>query len=209
MKNNAVLVRAAAGVVGGLLVVGGAGAAVADEAVDERAGVEVKTAAVGALTLSVASGSTSLTEVDAPDADIRQFAGTLPEVTVTDDRHTVPAGAYWYVTGQSSALVSGQHRIDAGHLGWTPRLITTGVSGEVAEAHTVLTVLDAATPDNPHNDGLVGGELLSLSLDSQRAATLGTWKATADLVLKVPKTVAPGAYAGTITLTLWEDQQPR
>lgn len=210
MKKNVVLARTAAGVVGGLLLIGGAGAAFAaeDNAVgNQEVGVDVQIDAVGALTLSVASGSTSLTEVPSGDAGIRQFNGALPDVTVTDDRQSVPEGVFWYVTGQSSALRDGTNSIDAGHLGWAPKLITDTGDGEVGEGAQVNTVLDAPTPNVPaDNVGLVGNELLALSLDSQSAASVGSWTAGADLFLKVPSTVTPGAYAGTITLTLWEDQ---
>ena len=54
----------------------------------------------------------------------------------------------------------------------------------------------------PNNVGLVGQELLAMAPSSQEA--IGSWDATADLLLKVPSDVAPGAYASTLTLSLFE-----
>ncbi|GAA2585296.1 hypothetical protein [Microbacterium binotii] len=194
------LARTAVGLVGGALLIGAAGAAVADEIGDDEVDVTVDIAALpdaGALTLSVAPGSAVLTEGESADPDQRVFGGTLPTVTVTDDRDTIPAGSAWYVTGQASALTSGDASIDPGHLGWKPKLLTQ--SADVAEGPDVDTVLDGG----PNNVGLVDAEFLAIAFDAESAA--GTWQATADLLLKTPKNVTPGSYSGTITLTLWEE----
>lgn len=209
MTMNVALTRVAAGLLGCALVVGGAGAALADENRTQQRDAEGQTAPVGALTLSVASTATTLTEVPSSDANVRQFTGSLPEVTVTDDRAIIPSGAVWYVTGQASSLTSGSRSIDAGHLGWAPKVITTSGHGEVASGDIVNTVLDAATADTPLNDGLASAHLLALSVDSRASAAVGSWTAGADLFLRVPRTVEPGAYSGTITLTLWEEAQPQ
>ncbi|MFF2486294.1 hypothetical protein ACFVSU_07850 [Microbacterium sp. NPDC058062] len=202
MNKKGFIARAAVGALGGALLIGGAGAAIADEVGNEDVDVNVNIEAlepVGALTLSVAPGGATLEEVPSANEDLRQFNGTLPIVTVTDDREEVPVGQFWYVVGQSSALTSGANSIAAGNLGWTPHLLTAEGDGEVAEGDEVGTVLDG-------DIGLSTGEdALALSLDSGEAASVGTWSANADLFLKTPKTVAPGAYTGTITLTLWED----
>ena len=204
MKKQGMLGRTAAGVLGGLLLLGGAGAAVADELQDDDVQVNVDIEAlppVGALTMSVASDSAALTEVPSADAELREFTGVLPTVTVTDDREEVPEGVFWYVTGQSSALTAaGVPELGPEHLGWVPRLLTAN-DGEVAEGPEVGTIFDEA----PNNVGLEGEEFLALALDSDGARPVGTWEANADLVLKTPKDVAPGSYSGTLTLTLWED----
>ena len=206
MKNSAMLTRVAAGALGGMLLLGAAGAAVADEIGDDAVEVNVDIAAlppVGALTMSVAANATSLSEVTSADPELREFTGVLPTVTVADDREEVPDGAFWYVTGQSSAFTAaGAPELGPEHLGWTPRLLTEN-DGEVAEGPEVGTVFDEA----PNNVGLEGEEFLSLALDSGEARAIGEWKANADLVLKTPKGVAPGSYSATITLTLWEDAQ--
>ncbi|HTH05884.1 MAG TPA: hypothetical protein VL916_08440, partial [Ilumatobacteraceae bacterium] len=164
MNKKSFIARAAVGVVGGALLLGGAGAAIADEIDNGEVDVNVNIEAlppVGALTLGVANASTTLTEVPSGDEEIRRFDGELPTVTVEDDREEVPAGVYWYVTGQSSALTAaGGASIDAGHLGWTPKLITADGNGEVAEGEQVDTVLD----EGADAVGLVGDELLALAL---------------------------------------------
>ncbi|MDR7187098.1 hypothetical protein J2X85_004168 [Microbacterium trichothecenolyticum] len=204
MSRRGVIARCSAAAVGGLMIVGMAGAAVADEYGDEEVvvNVEIETLPpVGALTMSVAAESTTLSEVESEDPDVRQFNGTLPKVTVTDDRESVPEGVGWYVTGQSSTFVGvGGGEIGAEHLGWAPRLLTAN-DGEVAEGPVVDTVLDAP----PNNVGLVAEELLALALDSTGARVAGEWEADADLFLKTPKGVAPDSYSATLTLTLWED----
>lgn len=195
------LARTAVGLVGGALLIGAAGAAVADEIGSDDVDVSVDIAALpttGALTLSVAPGSVVLTESESADADQRVFGGTLPTVTVTDDRDTIPAGSAWYVTGQASALTAGPGAsIAPGHLGWKPKLLTQ--SADVAEGPDVDTVLD----EGPNAVGLVDAEFLATAFDAESAA--GTWQASADLLLKTPKNVTPGSYSGTITLTLWEE----
>ena len=206
MKNSAMLARVAAGALGGMLLLGAAGAAVADEIGEGDVEVNVDIEAlppVGALTMSVAADATALSEVASADPELREFTGVLPTVTVADDREEVPDGAFWYVTGQSSAFTAaGAPELGPEHLGWTPRLLTEN-DGEVAEGPEVGTVFDEV----PNNVGLEGEEFLSLALDSGDARVIGEWKANADLVLKTPKDVEPGSYSATITLTLWEDAQ--
>lgn len=209
MNKRGLFARTAAGALGGMLLLGGAGAAIADEVDNSDVDVTVDIAAlppVGALTMTVADDSAVLTEVASGDEDIRQFNGVLPTVTVTDDREEVPAGLYWYVVGQTSEFTAnGAPALSAGHLGWTPKLLTDG-NGEVSEGGEVGTVLDPQT--DPNNVGIGTGEdLLALALDSGDAATVGEWKANADLFLKTPVDVAPGSYSATLTLTLWEDEQ--
>ncbi len=206
MNKKGLLVRTAVGVVGSVMLIGAAGAAIADEVgegEDVSVNVEITPQEpVGALTMSVASDSTTLTEGDAPAEGVRQFNGLLPTVTVTDDRETVPEGVFWYVTGQSSSFSTvGGDTITADYLGWAPRLLTEAPAGEVAEGPVVDTVIDGG----PNGVGLTGEELLAMSLDSSDARPTGSWSANADLFLKTPSTVAPGSYSATLTLTLWED----
>lgn len=204
MKNSGILARAVVGAMGGMLLLAAAGAAVADEIGDENVQVDVDIQAlppVGALTMTVAGESAGLTEVASADPELREFTGVLPTVTVSDDREDVPAGVFWYVTGQSSAFTAaGVPEIGPEHLGWVPNLLTEN-DGEVAEGPEVGTIYDEA----PNNVGLEGEEFLALANESGEARTVGTWQANADLVLKTPKDVAPGSYSSTLTLTLWED----
>lgn len=204
MTKSGMAARVAAGALGGLLLLGAAGAAVADELGNDDVEVNVDIEAlppVGALTMSVTAGSTAMAEVASADAELREFTGVLPTVTVSDDREEVPDGVFWYVTGQSSAFTAaGVPEIGPEHLGWVPRLLTEN-DGEVAEGPQVDTVFD----EGPNNLGLDGAEFLALALDSSGARPVGTWQADADLTLKTPVDVAPGSYSATLTLTLWED----
>ena len=205
MNKRGIIARTAAGALGGLLLIGGAGAAIADELDNDNVDVNVNIEAlppVGALTLSVAADSTTLTENGSTDT-IRQFTGELPTVTVTDDREEVPAGTYWYVTGQSSDFTgTGLPAITAGHLGWTPMLTSDDSDGQVAEGEQVDTILD----EGPDAVGLVDEELLAIAPNMTAEGTPnGVWTAKANLFLKTPADVAPGAYKSVLTLTLWED----
>ncbi|WP_336920879.1 hypothetical protein [Aquipuribacter sp. SD81] len=207
MSTRGLLARTVAGVTGAVLLTGVAGAAFADPVDGEAENVEIGVTIdglepAGALTMSVASSSTELAEVDTDEEGIRRFDGTLPTVTVTDDRDVAPESAYWYVTGQSSDFTAaeGDATLPAGHLGWTPEVLTDN-DGEVAAGDQVLTILD----EGPDAVGLVGEELLALALDSTEAAATGTWQANADLFLKTPEDVPAGDYSATLTLTLWED----
>lgn len=204
--------RLAVATAGGVLLVGVAGAAFADEIGDDQVDVNVNIEAiepVGALTMIVGAASTSLTEVTSADPELRQFDGTLPTVTITDDRDQTPADQYWYVTGQSSAFTAtGVPDIGAGNLGWVPALLT-GDAEQVLPGDEVVTVLDdptigAGTP-SANNVGLVGEELLAFAPNVAGELAPGQWTANAELFLKTPVAVAPGAYKATLTLTLWED----
>lgn len=211
MISTGAALRTAAGVIGGLMLVGvGSAAFAAYPDAEGSSGVDVNVDIAevqnGALSLTVASAETTLTETGST-AEYRQFTGTLPDVTVTDTRSDVAAGAYWYVTGQAGDFVgaAGQPSIPASQLGWTPADVTDG-SGEVASGGEVVPASDTATqPGN--NTGLVSGEdMLYLALDSAEAkAVQGSWTTNAALKLKTPVTVAPGSYSSLLTLSLFED----
>ncbi|HJB11857.1 MAG TPA: hypothetical protein H9786_15260 [Candidatus Brachybacterium merdavium] len=210
-NNGASGKRAAIGAIGGLMLLGVGGAAFADEVGGDDVDLDVtieERQDPGALSLSVAGDSETLTEVEDAAADHREFTGVLPEVTVTDTRTDVPEGVYWYVTGQAGDFVGseGQEAITPDHLGWAPELVTDG-NGEVAPGQEVPTSIDDSTdPDHPDNVGLEGQELLQLALDSSEAtAANGEWTATADLTLKTPLDVEPGSYSSTVTLSLFEE----
>jgi hypothetical protein len=159
----------------------------------------------GVLALSVAGDSVTLSE-DGSTLLVRQFVGALPTVTVTDTRtgDEVPDGAAWAVLGSATDFVGagGQEPIDAGHLGWRPRLIDGGDTGLVREGEEVVTVLDGPTqPGN--NVGLVDQELLVSTFDSGAVAG-DAYSANADLFLRTPANVAVGEYASMLTLSLFE-----
>jgi hypothetical protein len=201
--------RIAVAAAGGLVLVGTAGAAFAAEVGDENVDVNVQIAPVdgpGSLSLTVAGTSATLTESPSGDAEVRQFDGALPTVTVTDTRDVadIPADRFWYVVGQASAFTGpGGATISPDHLGWTPRLVDGGDTGLVAEGEEVMTSED--TGDDAV--GLVDQELLYTALDSAAVKDSGesSWTANAALVLKTDTGVTPGAYSSTLTLSLFED----
>ncbi len=211
MINKGKAARCAVGILGGLLLAGvGTGAFAQYPDAEGTGDVDVKVDIAqiddGALSLTVAGTETTLAE-NGSTATERVFTGSLPEVTVTDTREDVPAGVYWYVTGQASAFkgATGQSDIPASQLGWLPQDVTDG-NGEVSGGDEVVPASDTATqPGN--NTGLVSGEdLLYLALDSAEAqAAQGSWSTTAGLTLKTEADVAPGAYTSTLTLSLFED----
>lgn len=197
--------RIATAAIGSAMLVGLAGAAVADEVSGDPEDVEVSVAIEdldqpGVLALTVDGSTAALAETGSTDT-VRQFTGQLPTVTVTDTRtaEDVPDGAAWYVLGTASSFVgdAGQPEITPDHLGWSPRLLSEN-DGEVIEGPQVDTVLDGGS----NGVGLAGMELLSMASNSDEA--IGTWEANADLVLKVPSVVAAGTYTSTITLSLFE-----
>lgn len=206
--NTTRLARWAAVTVGATILVGVAGAAVAEEQHgDEDVDVTVAISEIdqpGVLAMSVAGTSTTLAE-NGSDALVRQFTGTLPTVTVTDTRDPadIPAGVGWYVLGTATSFTgnAGQPAIGADHLGWAPRLIDGGDAGLVTEGDPVQTVLDTTAPD-PF--GLVDQELFAMAIDSAAIAEEGQWTATADLTLRTAADVAAGTYTGTVTLSLFE-----
>lgn len=207
MINKGMAARCAVGILGGLMLAGVGTAAFAefpnpDGSGDVDVKVDIAPTEDGALSLTVAGTETTLAETGST-ATYRQFTGALPNVTVTDTREAVPAGVYWYVTGQASdfAGAAGQPSITPDHLGWAPNVVTAN-DGEVSAGDTVGTSIDGGT----NGVGLVGQELLALALDSSEAhAASGQWTANANLVLKTPVDVAPGAYTSTLTLSLFED----
>jgi hypothetical protein len=159
----------------------------------------------GVLAMSIAGDSVALSE-NGSTLQIRQFVGTLPTVTVTDTRtaEEVPDGAAWAVLGSATdfAGTAGQAPISAGHLGWKPRLIDGGDTGQVTEGEEVVTVLDEPTqPGN--NVGLVDQELLVSTFDSE-AVTGDAYSVNANLFLRAPANVAAGSYTSTLTLSLFE-----
>ncbi len=159
----------------------------------------------GVLAMTIAGDSVALSE-DGSTLLIRQFAGTLPTVTITDTRtaEEIPEGAAWAVLGRATDFAgnAGQAPIGAGHLGWRPRLIDGGGTGQVTEGEEVVTVLD--DPTQPGNNvGLVDQELLVSTFDSE-TVTGGSYSVNAELFLRTPANVAAGIYTSTLTLSLFE-----
>ena len=202
--------RLIAGYTAGAVVAGTMALPPAAQADEDQASVRVtvdieEIREPGVLALSVAGSGVALAE-NGSTLLIRQFRGALPTVTVTDTRTAaeVPDGANWAVVGTATNFVgaAGQAPITADHFGWKPRLIDGGASGLVTEGEEVVTVLDQETqPGN--NVGLVDQELLVSTFDSEAVAG-DSYSVGADLYLRTPADVAPGAYTSTLTLSLFE-----
>ncbi|KZX20590.1 hypothetical protein [Rathayibacter tanaceti] len=210
MNTRSLLIRGAAGLAGGVLLLGVAGTAVAAEdptsygSDDVDVNVDIaELPGTGALSMTVAGTSTVLTE-SGSDNVRRQFTGKLPTVTVTDTRDAadIPDDAGWYVLGTASPFTSPDSTSVIGpeNLGWTPALVEGGESGLVAAGDQVDTAIDGGV----NGVGLQGEELLALAIDSQDINAEGTWSADADLFLRTPVNVDAGAYSSTVTLSLFE-----
>jgi hypothetical protein len=201
MRKPELMARATAAAAGVAMLVGVAGAAFAQaNSTDVDVSVEIDALTDGVLAMTVDGSSANLAE-EGSTATVRQFVGQLPTVTITDTRNPddIPDGAFWYVVGSATEFTgeSGQAPIGAQYLGWTPELIDGGDSGLVAEGDEVDGELDGGP-------GLVDQELLAMAFDSSHIAPEGSWTATADLTLRVPATVTPGAYTSVLTLSLFE-----
>jgi hypothetical protein len=207
MKKLGMAVRASAATLGGVLLVGVAGAAIAaeDPHGDEDVDVTVQIAdAAGALTLSVAGTEAPLTE-SGSTPQYRQFTGELPAVTVNDTRSPsqIADNRYWYVLGSSSDFTDGgSNTIPASNLGWSPSMVVEDADGFVGEGPAVGTSLDP-TPDV----GLVDQELLFTVTEDSIAVNENqtSWSANAALNLKTTWAQSPGDYSSTVTLSLWEN----
>lgn len=187
----------------GILAVVGTGAATAAPVDDGTIDVSVEIqpdAEAGELALTVATGTAALTEGE-NEGDDRVFRGTLPTVTVTDTRVAadVDPADYWYVVGSISDFAGDGAQPDIladEAFGWYPSEIT----GLPAEDPFVVTPGDPVDPGEFRDE-----ELLSIVGDNSQAAAGGTYSSNADLVLQTPRTVAPGKYSATLTLSLFED----
>ncbi|MFD6094019.1 hypothetical protein ACFWGN_18035 [Oerskovia sp. NPDC060338] len=190
-----------------------ASSAAADVNQDEDVQIQVSVTPVGALTLTVANPSVTLTESTSDDvwaAGNREFTGTLDGVSVSDDRNDVGADAAWNVSGQVSNFVAaGLPEIESANLGWVPELanpipgdfnVTPGqpIAGELQEV---------PAGEGPGGDWLTGGVQvgdLLVSAGSSAEANGQSFGVKAGLNLTVPKNTPSGAYASTLTLTLME-----
>lgn len=143
----------------------------------------------GALAMTVAGSAAQLQEAES-DPQRREFRGALPAVTVTDTRAAAGSGT-WYVVASAGDFVSapGRPAIGADHLGWTPSLV--GEPGGARAGEPAASALEGGA-------GLRDTVLLTGSASPVPAS------ATAELRLLTERSVAPGAYRSTLTLSLFE-----
>lgn len=164
---------------------------------DTEAGIPV-TAVVpekehGVLALTVADFGEGVTLSEARNVGDRLRAtGELPEVTVTDSRPVEQAGASgWAVSGQAYTFTSTARTVEAGHLGWTPKVLTPRAGLAAGEARSTV---------------LSGGEGLATPARLASAdvtGRFGTARLGAGLTFDVPVDTQPGSYRGTVTLSLF------
>lgn len=138
----------------------------------------------GGLTLSVAGSSADLgvAALD-PSATSYVAGGALPTVTVADVRSAQPG---WNLVGKVSEFTSDAGTFSGDSLGWAPKVLSSGAGQTVAAGSAKAS-------------GLSSGAALATS---PAGASRGTATIGADLTLKAPTSVAPGAYAAVLTLTL-------
>lgn len=149
----------------------------------------------GSLAMTVADfGEGVVLEAGANAGDRLRFEGELPVVTVTDSRNAEQAGdGGWSVSGQSSDFAAGGHVLDAGHLGWSPSVLTPRAG--VVAGDSVPTVLDGGL-------GLADPKRLAVASAEGR---FGSAALSADIALEVPVDTPPGTYKGVLTVTLFPE----
>jgi len=117
----------------------------------------------------------------------QELSANLNQVTVVDARS---GNLGWSLTGTMTDLASPEGgKIPAGNVSWTPACAASEnspsevVTGSAGPLGATAATLCSAAPDGS-------------------ATTGGTFTADAGLKLTTPAFVAPGAYAGTLTLSL-------
>lgn len=201
---------AAALVAGAVLT---APAALADPIGEGNVPLTLEVVETGSLSMTVdTTAAVELVEGTSADEN-RVFNGTLPTVTVTDDRSDVPENSAWYVVGQSSDFVNEDDAaavISAEYLGWAPALVEEPDENESvgAGSEVVSSVIDAPPGDLPNVGLTQGTDLLVWTFYSDQAQAVSQeYKANAELELLVPADeVESGTYNAVLTLSLFEDE---
>jgi hypothetical protein len=156
--------------------------------------VNVTVPSTGALSVTVATGTVTLTPASPATTPDETATGTLNTVTISDTRNTFPG---WSVSGQESVFTgpgTPAATIPANSLGWTPAFV-----GATAGS----PVIGASVAPSGANTGSTGpglGTAATLAL-AHAGNGFGTNNVNAGLLLDIPATTPPGAYAGTMTIT--------
>jgi hypothetical protein len=156
--------------------------------------VNVAVPSTGTLTVSVATGSVTLTPASPQATPDETAAGTLNTVTVNDSRNTLPG---WSVAGQESVFneaAPGTATIPANSLGWTPAFVAPAVDG--AQIGTAVAPVGADTGST--GPGLGTAATLASATPSNG---FGINTLNAALLLDIPSATPPGSYAGNLTIT--------
>jgi hypothetical protein len=154
--------------------------------------VSVTVPSTGSLSVTVATGSVTLAPASPATTPDDTATGTLNTVTISDSRNTFPG---WSVSGQESVFTGpGTNTIPANSLGWTPAFVGAAAGGAVIGAHV------APVGANTGSTGPGLGAAATLAL-AHAPNGFGTNTVNAGLLLDIPSSTPPGAYAGTMTIT--------
>lgn len=154
--------------------------------------VSVTVPSTGTLSVTVATGSVTLTPASPATTPDDTAAGTLNTVTISDTRNTSPG---WSVSGQESVFTGpGTSTIPANSLGWTPAFTVPAVGGATIGAK----VAPVGANTGSTGPGLGTAATLAQALPG---FGVGTNTVNAALLLDIPATTAPGAYTGSLTIT--------
>jgi hypothetical protein len=157
--------------------------------------VNVTVPPTGALSVTVATGSVTLAPASPATTPDETATGTLNQVTVSDSRNTFPG---WSVLGQESVFTgSGTSTIPANSLGWTPAVVGPLVGSAVIGG----AVAPVGANTGSVGPGLGGAATIALAHPGNG---FGANTFNAALLLDIPLSTPPGAYAGTLTITYIE-----
>jgi Bacterial Ig-like domain (group 3) len=154
--------------------------------------ISVTVPSTGTLSVTVATGSVTLSPASPSTTPDETATGTFNNVTISDSRNTFPG---WSVSGQESVFQGpGTDTIPANSLGWTPAFVGSAVGG---------ATIGAAVPPVGANSGSTGPGLGTAATLAQATPGngFGTNVVNAALLLDIPSSTPPGAYAGQLTVT--------
>jgi hypothetical protein len=154
--------------------------------------ISVTVPSTGTLSVTVATGSVTLSPASPATTPDETATGTLNTVTISDSRNTFPG---WSVSGQESVFTgSGSATIPANSLGWTPAFTVPAVGGATIGAPV------APVGANTGSSGPGLGTAATLA-QATPGNGFGTNTVNAALLLDIPSSTPPGAYAGQLTVT--------
>jgi hypothetical protein len=150
-------------------------------------------AAVGVAILTCIGGASVASALDEP------YGGDDVDVSVQITELDEPGVLAMTVAADTTALAeNGSTATERRFTGTLPTVTVTDTRG--ADDPGSVSEGDAVTP----GEGFADAEMLAMAFDSATIAPEGSWSANAGLTLKTPATVAPGSYAATLTLSLFE-----
>jgi hypothetical protein len=154
--------------------------------------INVTVPSTGTLSVTVGAGSVTLTPASPATTPDETATGTFNTVTISDSRNTFPG---WSVSGQESVFTGpGTNTIPANSLGWTPAFVGSAAGGAIIGAPV------APLGANTGNTGPGLGTAATL-VQAHAPNGFGTNTVNAALLLDIPSSTPPGAYAGTLTVT--------